>query len=110
MFSWVVMVDGRPIRGASSKPRSGSLNSTTQLATVRYDGAESLQTLSSSLLISVVFSPFRIKKLYDCSMLYIQHFSKMKTHGPQNVIFSYEENEPTGLKLVYLNKDPPSIE
>ena len=29
MFSWVVMVDGRPIRGASTKLRSGFLNSAT---------------------------------------------------------------------------------
>ena len=42
MFSSAVMVDGQPIRGASLKPRSGSLNSATYLATVRYDGAESL--------------------------------------------------------------------
>ena len=37
-------------------------------------------------------------------MLNIQHFSKMKTHGSQNVIFSYEGNEPIGPKLVYLNR------
>ena len=43
-------------------------------------------------------------------MLDIQHFSKMKTHGPQNVIFSYEGNEPIGPKVVYLNKNPSSIE
>ena len=36
----------------------------------------------------------------------------MKTRGPhpQNIILSYEENEPIGPKLVYLNKNPPSIE
>ena len=34
----------------------------------------------------------------------------MKTHSPQNVIFSYKGNEPIGSKLVYLNKNPPSIE
>ena len=42
MFSSTVMVDGRPIRGASSKPCPGLLNSATHLATVQYDGAESL--------------------------------------------------------------------
>ena len=31
----------------------------------------------------------------------------METHGPQNVIFSYEGNEPKGPKLVYLNKNTP---
>ena len=31
MFSSAVMVDGRPIRDAYSKPRSGSLNSATHL-------------------------------------------------------------------------------
>ena len=49
-------------------------------------------------------------KLDDCSMLNIQHFLKMKTHGPQNVIFSYEGNEPVEPKLVYRNKNAPSIE
>ena len=34
MFSSVNVVEGRPLRGASSKPRSGSLNSATHLATV----------------------------------------------------------------------------
>ena len=43
-------------------------------------------------------------------MLNIQHFSKMKTHGPRHFIFSYEENEPIRPKLVYLNKNLPSIE
>ena len=42
MFLLAVMVDRRPIRGASSKARSGSLNWATHLATVRYDGAKSL--------------------------------------------------------------------
>ena len=61
MFLSVVMVDERPIRGASSKPRSEFMNSATHLTTVRYNVAEFLQTSSSSLLISVVFSPFRVK-------------------------------------------------
>ena len=53
--------------------------------------------------------PFSGEKLYDCSMLNVRHFSKMKTHGPQNIFFSYDGNEPIGPKLVYLNQDPPSI-
>ena len=40
--SSAVIVDGQPIRGASSKACSGFLSSATHLATVWYDGAESL--------------------------------------------------------------------
>ena len=53
---------------------------------------------------------FSSEKLCDCSMLNVRHFSKMETHGSQNVIFSYEGNESIGPKLVYLNKNAPSIE
>ncbi len=42
MFSSVIVVDGRPIRGASSKPHSRSLNPGTHLEMVRCDAAESL--------------------------------------------------------------------
>ena len=34
----------------------------------------------------------------------------MKTHGSQNVIFSYEGNKPIGAELLYLNKNPASIQ
>ena len=54
--------------------------------------------------------PFPGEKLYDCSMLNIQHFSKTKIHGWQNAIFSYQGNESIGPKLVYLNKNTSSIE
>ena len=54
--------------------------------------------------------PFPGEELYDCSMLNIQHFSKMKTQGSQNIIFSYEGNAPIGPKFVYLKRNPPSIE
>ena len=70
LFSSIVMVDGRSIRGASLKLRSGSSNSATHLAMVRYDGEESLQILSSSLLILMAFNPFLVKNLMTgrCSM------------------------------------------
>ena len=42
MLSSVVMINGRLIRGASSKPHSRFLNPATHLATVRYNGAEFL--------------------------------------------------------------------
>ena len=108
MFSLVVMVNGRLIRGASSKPRSGSLNSATNLATAWYDAA--VLVIVIQLLANFgSIQPFPGGKLYDCSMLNIQRFSKMKTHGLQNVVFSYERNEPIGPKLLCLNKNLPSI-
>ena len=50
------------------------------------------------------------EKLDDWSILNFQHFWKMKTHGWQNVIFSYEGNEAIGPKLMYLTKNPSSIQ
>ena len=51
--------------------------------------------------------PFSGEKLDDCSMLNVRHFWKMKIHGPQNVIFSYEGNEPTGKNWCILIKTRP---
>ena len=74
--------------------------------------------ITSRVLVNIIqllanfdsIQPFPGVKLDDCSMLNVRHFWKMKTHGSQNVFFSYEGNEPIGPKLVYLNKNPPSIE
>ena len=110
MFSSAVIVDERPILCASSKPCSRSLNSVTYLATVRYDGAESLQTFCNSLLISMAFNPFLVKNLMTgrCSMFDI--FEEWRHIVLKTFFFSYEGNESIGPKLVYLNKNAFSIE
>ena len=112
MSSSIVMIDGRPIWECVFEGTFWILEFSHPL------GVGDSAVRWSRVLVDIVqllanfdgIQPFSGEKLYDYSMLNIQHFSKMKTHGPQNVIFSYERNEPIGPKLVYLNKNAPSIE
>ena len=110
MFLSAVMVDGRAHSRCIFEATFWILEFSHPLGDSAVRWSRVLVNVIQLLANFGSIQPFPGEKLYDCSMLNIQHFSKMKTYSPQNVIFSYGGNEPIGPKLVYLNKNLPSIE